>query len=80
MLIRIEDKEVEDAAERVRRRRGDKSRTATVALLILDADRGACQNERGDGRLCGAPMGPGVTCCVGCAPFPPKRTRKAAKS
>jgi hypothetical protein len=36
MLIRIEEKEIEDAAEEVRRERGDKSRTETVRLLILE--------------------------------------------
>lgn len=47
MLIRIEDKKVEEAAERVRRRRGDRSRTEMISLLILEADGSAGENLDG---------------------------------
>jgi hypothetical protein len=39
MLIRIEDKDVEDAAEEVRKSRGDRSRTETVRALIIEEQR-----------------------------------------
>jgi hypothetical protein len=79
MRVIVKD-ENEAAVERVRRRAGDKSPTETVNRLIAEADRGPCPVLRGDGRACGAPIGPGDAACLGCIfAGPPKRTRKGAK-
>jgi hypothetical protein len=59
MLIRIEKKNVEEAVERVRRKRGDKSRTATVELLILEAD-GSHADEVLDGHVSSVVIPPRV--------------------
>lgn len=67
------------AAERVRKRDGDRSPTATVNRLIHESDRGPCAQTRGDGRPCGAPIYAGASVCLGCLGDPPKRARKGAK-
>ena len=67
MVIRLDDKEIEGAAEEVRRKRGDKSRTETVRLLLLEAKRGGCPVVRMDGRRCNAPMRCHEVICSGCA-------------